>query len=205
MPQLKTSKRRRQIRSWFTRKTPYGLLAILDWIAQAQIILAAGGQVASCLRAIGIRTIFDIPPLAVSETSMKIILEWAQPDFAKEPTEEHFNAFYRTLTRDINVRRPGSFWKLMELQWMRRRTQRRPIRKASRRGPRRCLIRRTGKTRKGSPMALGILWSRKMTFATSWPGFQAGAGNSNPASTSGSQYTRAMLFHRAMPQSSNVR
>lgn len=95
-------------------ETPYGLLTILDWIAQAQLILAAGGQVASRLRAIGIRTIFDIPPLAVSETSRKMILELAQPDLAKEPTEEHFNAFYRTLTRDIHVRRLGNFWKLME-------------------------------------------------------------------------------------------
>jgi hypothetical protein len=95
-------------------ETPYGLLAILDWIAQAQLILAVGGTVASHLRSIGIRTIFDIPPLKVSETSRKMVLEHAQPTLAQEPTEEHFDAFYKTLTHDIHVRRLGNFWKLME-------------------------------------------------------------------------------------------
>ena len=95
-------------------ETPYGLLAILDWIAQAQLILAVGGSVASRLRSIGIRTIFDIPPLRISETSRKMILEHVQPILAKEPTEENFDAFYNTLTRDIHVRRLRNFWKLME-------------------------------------------------------------------------------------------
>jgi len=95
-------------------ETPYGLLAILDWIAQAQLILAVGGTVAAHLRSIGVRTIFDIPPLNVSETSRKMILEQAQPALANEPTEEHFNAFYKMLTHDIHVRRLSHFWKLME-------------------------------------------------------------------------------------------
>jgi hypothetical protein len=95
-------------------ETPYGLLTIVDWIAQAQLILAVGGATATRLRSIGIRTIFDIPPLTVSETSRKMVLEQIQPALANEPTEQHFNAFYKTLTHDIHVRRLGSFWKLME-------------------------------------------------------------------------------------------
>ena len=94
-------------------ETPYGLLAIIDWIAQAQLILAVGGPAASHLRSIGIRTIFDIPPLRVSETSRKLVLEKALPAFAREPTEEHFDAFYKILTHDIHVRRLAQFWKLM--------------------------------------------------------------------------------------------
>lgn len=95
-------------------ETPYRLPAILDWIAQVQLILAVRGEVAARPRPIGIRTIFDIPPLKVSETSRKMVLEQIQPVLAKEPTEEHFNAFYQTLTHDIHVRRLGNFWKLME-------------------------------------------------------------------------------------------
>ena len=95
-------------------ETPYGLLSILDWIAQAQLILAVGGTVASELRAIGVRTIFDLQELNVSELGRKMILEKVQPDLAKEPTAEHFNAYYNMLTRDIHVRRLINFWKVME-------------------------------------------------------------------------------------------
>ena len=41
-------------------ETPYGLLTILDWIAQAQLIVAFGGDIAADLRQIGVRTTFDI-------------------------------------------------------------------------------------------------------------------------------------------------
>jgi len=37
-------------------ETPFGLLTILDWIAQAQLMIALGGSVASDLRGIGVRT-----------------------------------------------------------------------------------------------------------------------------------------------------
>jgi hypothetical protein len=95
-------------------ETPYGLLTILDWIAQSQLILAVGGGAASDLRSIGVRTIFDIPALNVSELGRKVVLERAQPELAKEPTAEHFEAFYDLLTRDIHVRRLTCFWKVME-------------------------------------------------------------------------------------------
>jgi hypothetical protein len=95
-------------------ETPFGLLAILDWIGQAQLILAVGGGVASDLRAIGIRTIFDIPALNVSDRGRKLVLETAKHGLADEPTELHFNAFYDMLTRDVHVRRLFHFRNVMQ-------------------------------------------------------------------------------------------
>jgi hypothetical protein len=95
-------------------ETPFGLLAILDWIGQAQLILAVGGTIASDLRAIGIRTIFDIPALNISDRGRKLVLETAKHGLADEPTEAHFNAFYDMLTRDVHVRRLFHFRNVMQ-------------------------------------------------------------------------------------------
>jgi hypothetical protein len=95
-------------------ETPFGLLEIVDWIAQAQLILAVGSTGAANLRAIGVRTIFDLPPLRVSETSRRMVLRIVQPDLADDPSEVHFDAFYQMITHDIHVRRLKNFWKMME-------------------------------------------------------------------------------------------
>lgn len=94
-------------------ETPYGLLAIIDWIAQAQLILALGCRAALELRSVGIRTIIDIPAMNVSDLARKIVLEKAQPALAAEPTAQHFDAFYDLLTRDVHVRRLINFWNVM--------------------------------------------------------------------------------------------
>jgi hypothetical protein len=99
-------------------ETPYGLLTILDWIAQAQLIVAFGGDTAADLRQIGVRTIFDIEPMGESDATRRLVLEKVWPNSVSKnddagTTEALFKVLLSVIAGDVHVRRLRSFWGVM--------------------------------------------------------------------------------------------
>jgi len=99
-------------------ETPYSFLTILDWIAQAQMIIAFGGNVAADLHTIGVRTIFDLYAMAEAPETRMLVLkkvwpEAVKPDDSKTATEEMFAILLKVVTGDVHVRRIQTFWEVM--------------------------------------------------------------------------------------------
>lgn len=99
-------------------ETPFGLLTILDWIAQAQLMIAVGGSVAADLRSLGVRTMFDIVAMGKDATTRRMVLEkvWPTAMAIKDQvtgTPEQFNVLLEMLQRDVHVRRLQTFWDVM--------------------------------------------------------------------------------------------
>ncbi|CAN0502950.1 unnamed protein product, partial [Phaeothamnion confervicola] len=56
-------------------ETPYNILEIIDWIAQAQLITAVGPKKTAELRKINVRTIFDLARIGDSPLFRRVALE----------------------------------------------------------------------------------------------------------------------------------
>jgi hypothetical protein len=99
-------------------ETPYNLLTILDWIAQAQLIIAFGGGVAADLHRLGVRSIFDIAAMKEHPATRMMVLQkvWPESVDPKEPTsatEELFQVMLEVISGDVHVRRLRTFWEVM--------------------------------------------------------------------------------------------
>lgn len=99
-------------------ETPYSLLTILDWIAQAQLIVAFGGDIAADLRQIGVRTTFDIGGMRAQHPTRLMVLKkvWADlpGDMNAKESEDLFDVLEKVMSGDIHVRRLYSFWSVMD-------------------------------------------------------------------------------------------
>jgi hypothetical protein len=99
-------------------ETPYSFLTILDWIAQAQLIIGFGGNTAADLHTIGVRTIFDLHAMAEAPETRTLVLKKVWPDTVKADnpttaTPEIFAILLQVVTGDVHVRRIQTFWEVM--------------------------------------------------------------------------------------------
>jgi hypothetical protein len=99
-------------------ETPYGFLTILDWIAQAQMIVGLGAAVAADLHTIAVRTIFDLGAMAKMPQTRMLVLRKVWPDTVKADdletaTEGLFATLLQVVTGDVHVRRIQTFWDVM--------------------------------------------------------------------------------------------
>jgi hypothetical protein len=95
-------------------ETPYSFLTLLDWIAQAQLIIAFGGNLAADLHTIGVRTIFDLYAMVEAQETRMLVLKKVWPeavkaDDSKTATEEMFAILLKVVTGDVHVRRIQTF------------------------------------------------------------------------------------------------
>ena len=86
-------------------ETPYTLLSILDWMGQAQLIVALGSRPATALRAVGIRTVRNLAGMDITDTSRAAVLGMVWPSLAQGSPAEHFTGLVAMLAKELHVQR----------------------------------------------------------------------------------------------------
>jgi hypothetical protein len=99
-------------------ETPFNLMTILDWISQAQLIVALGPNVAAELRTIGIRTSFDIDPMGRDQATREMVLGKVWPVMMasadqNKATVQQYEVLEFIVTGSVHVRRLRQFWSVM--------------------------------------------------------------------------------------------
>jgi hypothetical protein len=107
-------------------ETSYGLYEVIDWVAQAQLILAVGAPKTLALRKINIRTIFDLEKAVKQPTLRKLVLEILLQDASKPSLEKNggvalpdsdssdlLAAVIATIRDDLHVQRLRQIWEVI--------------------------------------------------------------------------------------------
>ncbi len=100
-------------------ETPYNILEIIDWIAQAQLITAVGPKKVLELRKMNVRTIFDLARIGDSNhfrrCALQILVEPEafRADLARAPDDEiqsMFVCMFTSIADDLHVIRLARVW-----------------------------------------------------------------------------------------------
>jgi len=100
-------------------ETPYNILEIIDWIAQAQLITAVGPKKTADLRKLNVRTIFDLARIGDSghfrRCALQILIEpenfRAKLDAAgDDEIQAMFNCMFTSIADDLHVIRLARVW-----------------------------------------------------------------------------------------------
>ncbi|QCR36671.1 hypothetical protein C1N62_11490 [Nissabacter sp. SGAir0207] len=109
-------------------ETPYGLYEVIDWIAQAQLIIAVGSKKTRLLRAINIRTVFDLENIGrdprLREEIYHILLGELEPVALPDgtrigkgglgPPKDVLDDVVMVITDDLYIKRLRQLWSLIE-------------------------------------------------------------------------------------------
>jgi hypothetical protein len=109
-------------------ETPYNILEIIDWIAQAQLITAVGPKKTAELRRINVRTIFDLARIGDNpyfrRCALQILIEpetfRAKLDSADDDEVlGMFNSMFTSVADDLHVIRLARVWNAFYLVYQR--------------------------------------------------------------------------------------
>ena len=100
-------------------ETPYNILEIIDWIAQAQLILAVGPKKVLELRKMNVRTIFDLARIGDTNHLRRVVLKiLIEPDtysqkldeMSDEEIQSMFVCMFTSIADDLHVIRLARVW-----------------------------------------------------------------------------------------------
>lgn len=110
-------------------ETPYGLYEVIDWVAQAQLILAVGASKTLELREINVRTIFDLEKAVRQPLLRKLVLKilLSGPSSSRlEQSDVHaltddgssdlLTAMIAIIRDDLHVQRLRQIWEIIAMR-----------------------------------------------------------------------------------------